>query len=134
LAESVGIEIDCLGGRLRSISNSFVGPLTEAALERTTFDRVFLGADAVTAADGICEADQEQTRLKELMARRGDHVYVLADATKLGKRPFHAWAQLPKPWTLVTDDSASDSQVELFRAAGVTVEVVPALGVESIPA
>ena len=35
-----------------------------------SFDRVFLGADAVTADDGLCEADHAQTRLKELMARR----------------------------------------------------------------
>jgi hypothetical protein len=30
------------------------------------------GADAVTAENGICEADHAQTWLKELMARRGN--------------------------------------------------------------
>ncbi|WP_371829608.1 hypothetical protein [Sinomonas cyclohexanicum] len=49
LSDSPGIQVDCLGGRLRSVSQTFVGPLAEAALERMTFDRVFLGADAVTA-------------------------------------------------------------------------------------
>jgi hypothetical protein len=59
-----------------------------------SFDRVFLGADAVTAEDGICEADHAQTRLKELMARRGNAVYVLADSSKLRPRPStpgHSW-------------------------------------------
>jgi DeoR/GlpR family transcriptional regulator of sugar metabolism len=46
LADSEGIEVDCLGGRLRGVSQSFVCPLAEAALERMSFDRVFLGADA----------------------------------------------------------------------------------------
>lgn len=45
LADSEGIEVDCLGDRLRSVSQSFVGPLAEAALERMSFDRVFLGAE-----------------------------------------------------------------------------------------
>ena len=40
-----------------------------------SFDRVFLGADAVTAEVLICEADHAQTRLKELMARRGNSVF-----------------------------------------------------------
>ena len=62
-----------------------------------TFDRAFLGADGVTADRGICEADLQQTRLKELMVRRADNVYVLAHAAKLGRAPFHAWAQLPGP-------------------------------------
>jgi DeoR/GlpR family transcriptional regulator of sugar metabolism len=30
LADSEGIEMDCLGGRLRSLSQSFVGPLAES--------------------------------------------------------------------------------------------------------
>ena len=100
-----------------------MGPLAEAALERMSFDRVFLGADAVTAEDGICEADHAQTRLKELMARRGNAVYVLADSSKLGLRPFHAWARLALPWTLVTDDGADPAEVKKFRDAGVAVEV-----------
>jgi DeoR/GlpR family transcriptional regulator of sugar metabolism len=128
LGQSPGISIDCLGGRFRSVSQTFVGPLAEATLERMTFDRVFLGADAVTADDGICEADHSQTRLKELMARRGLHVYVLADSGKLGQRPFHAWARLSAPWTLVTDDGADPHQLALFQSAGTAVEVVATAG------
>ncbi len=124
LADSPGITVDCLGGRLRGLSQTFVGPIAEAALERMSFDRVFLGADAVTVDAGLCEADQAQTRLKELMARRGNLVYVLADSTKLGNRPFHAWVRLPAPWILVTDNRADPGQVELFRQSGVTVQVV----------
>lgn len=124
LADSPGVQVDCLGGRLRGVSQTFVGPIAEAALERMTFDRVFLGADAVTVDAGLCEADQAQTRLKEIMARRGNTVYVLADSSKLGKRPFHAWVRLPAPWILVTDSLADPDQVELFRQSGVTVKVV----------
>lgn len=128
LADSEGNEMDCLGGRLRSLSQSFVGPLAEAALERMSCDRVFLGADAVTAEDGICEADHAQTRVKELMARRGREVYVLADSSKLGLRPFLAWARLALPWTLVTDDGADPEQVKKFRDPGVQVEVAVVSG------
>jgi len=123
LAGAPGVQVDCLGGRLRRMSQSFVGPLTEAALERMTFDRVFLSADAVTPGKGICEAELGQTRLKELMAQRTEQTYVLAHGAKLGKTPFHAWARLPLPWTLVTDSSASEEHVSAFAAEGVTVVV-----------
>ena len=101
LADSEGIEVDCLGGRLRSPSQSFVGPLAE---------------------DGICEAGHAQTRLKELMARRGNVVYVLADSSKLGLRPFHAWARLALPWTLVTDDGADPGQVRSQGTQGLRLK------------
>jgi hypothetical protein len=48
---------------------------------------------------------------------------VLADSSKLGLRPFHAWARLALPWTLVTDDGADPVQVQNFRDAGVGVQV-----------
>lgn len=62
-------------------------------------DRMFLGADAVTAEDGICGADHAQTRLKDLVARALT-TYVLADSSKPGLQPFHMWARLVPPSTL----------------------------------
>lgn len=121
-----GIQLSCPGGQLREMSQSFYGPLTQLSLERMTFDRVFLGADAVTAEYGICEADHQQTRLKEIIAGRSAHVYVLAHAAKIGQRPFHAWAKLPLPWTLVTNADAPSDQVQKMRHEGITVETVPA--------
>ncbi|NGN62681.1 DeoR/GlpR transcriptional regulator [Streptomyces sp. A7024] len=131
LTDAEGVRLRCVGGDLRPLSQGFVGPMAEAALERLTFDRVFLGTDGIAPGLGICEADLAQTRLKELMARRADQVYVLAHATKLGRRPFHAWAQLPAGWTLITDteaeerDDAADT-VKQLRAGGVEVVVAPA--------
>jgi DeoR/GlpR family transcriptional regulator of sugar metabolism len=128
LSDAPGIEVLSLGGRLRPLSQGFFGPLTESALERMTFDRAFMGTDGVTADRGICEADLDQTRLKELMMRRAEFVYVLAHAAKLGQRPFHAWAPMPDRWTLVTDASADKSELAKFRDHGIEVVVVPLTG------
>ncbi|GAA4684365.1 DeoR/GlpR family DNA-binding transcription regulator [Frondihabitans cladoniiphilus] len=130
LAESDQLHVECLGGTLRQASSGFVGPLTEAALERMTFDSVFLGADGVTTRGSgeICEADLQQTRLKELMCRQAAAVYVLADATKLGRELFHARASLPAGWMLVTDATAGDDVVAEFAGVGVDVRVVGADG------
>ncbi|MEB3371987.1 DeoR/GlpR family DNA-binding transcription regulator [Saccharopolyspora mangrovi] len=117
------LQVECLGGALRQLSQGFVGPLTEVALQRRTFDRAFLGADGVTAEHGICEADLEQTRLKELMAGRAEQVYVLVHADKLGQRPFRAHTPLDPRWTLVTDDSADPATAAQFHARGLDLVV-----------
>jgi DeoR/GlpR family transcriptional regulator of sugar metabolism len=123
LAETDRVHVECLGGTLRVASQGFVGPLTEASLERMTFDRVFLGADGVLATGHVVEADLAQTRLKELMCRQSERVYVLADGSKLGRATFHARAALPAGWTLVTDDTATADALAEFAAAGVEVVV-----------
>jgi DeoR/GlpR family transcriptional regulator of sugar metabolism len=124
LADADSVRVECLGGTLRHLSQGFVGPLTESALARVSFDRAFLGADAVTADRGICEAELEQTRLKELMMERGAVVYLLAHAAKLGRRPFHAWAPLPPDVTVVTDSTATEAQIRPFTDAGIEVVTV----------
>jgi DeoR/GlpR family transcriptional regulator of sugar metabolism len=125
LLDAEGIEIECLGGRLRRMSEGFVGTLAEAAVERMTFDSAFLGADGVSARLGLCEADPAQTRLKEMVAERAGNVYVMADASKVGEAPFHSWAKLPRQWTLITDETAGEAALAPFRAAGVEILVAP---------
>jgi DeoR/GlpR family transcriptional regulator of sugar metabolism len=127
LADADDVRVECIGGSLRHLSQGFVGPLAEASIERLTFDRAFLGADAVSPELGICEAELEQTRLKELMMQRAEAVYVLAHAEKLGRRPFHAWAPIPAGATLVTDKDATEEQVQAFREALINVAVAPDL-------
>ncbi|AMY18114.1 MULTISPECIES: DeoR/GlpR family DNA-binding transcription regulator [Nocardiaceae] len=121
LADADDVRVECLGGTLRHLSQGFVGPLAEASLARVSYDRAFLGADAVTADRGICEAEIEQTRLKELMMDRAGSIYVLAHAAKLGRRPFHAWAPLPAGVTLVTDATATAADTAPFEDAGIVV-------------
>ncbi|MFJ6653843.1 DeoR/GlpR family DNA-binding transcription regulator [Microbacterium sp. NPDC091313] len=123
-----GVEVICLGGHLRDISQGFEGPITEMALEQLSFDSVFLGCDGLTAERGICEASIAQTRLKELMVRAAETTYVLAHGAKLGTAPFNAWVRMPASWTLVTDESATSAQVAAFTRRGVRVVVVDAAG------
>lgn len=126
LVSADDIELTVLGGELRHISQGLVGPLCEATLMRLSADRVFLGADGLDAKRGICEASTIQTRLKELMMTRATKAYILTDSRKLGVAPFTAWAPIDRPWTLVTDEGATEEQLEDFRVLpDVEVVVVP---------
>jgi hypothetical protein len=84
-------------------------------------------------AEGLCEAELAQTRLKELMARRASAVYVLAHGAKLERRPFHAWARLDPGWTLITDASAEPEHVDRLRNAGITVVIAGVAEASSPP-
>lgn len=126
LADADGITVLVLGGELRHISQGIIGPFADVMLQHFTATRAFLGADGVVPGRGICEAEPAQCALKERMARNAEEVYVLTDATKLGRAPFHSWAPLDLPWTLITDQNATEDQLAPFRDAGVTVMIAPA--------
>jgi DeoR/GlpR family transcriptional regulator of sugar metabolism len=123
LADSDGVELISLGGTVRHISQGMVGPLTEAALSGLTADTAFLGADGVQAHRGVSESTPEQAAVKRLMVAAAERVFVLADASKLGRSSSHWWTALPHGWTLVTDASATPAQLAPFEDAGTTVLV-----------
>ncbi|WP_353980093.1 DeoR/GlpR family DNA-binding transcription regulator [Salinicola endophyticus] len=107
-----------LGGDLRASSMTVYGPLAHAALSRLSVDRLFLSADGLTEL-GLCEASPEQAWLKEAMIARAAEVYVMADATKLGRASQQHWTPFPRQWHLITD--AEDVRVDVFAALGARV-------------
>lgn len=125
LEDACGVDLVVLGGMVRHVSLGMVGPLPEAALAGLTADIAFLGADGVTAERGVCEGTAEQASLKRAMVGSSASVVVLADAGKLGNAPRHYWTRLDRPWTLITDDRATEAQLAPFRDRG-DVDVVVA--------
>lgn len=124
LADAEGVDLIALGGVVRHISHGMVGPIAELALSRLTADAVFMSADGVTADRGLCEASAEQAAVKHRMIEGAAEVFVLADASKLGRAGSHWWTSLPPAWTLITDSSATPDQLAPFhRLPEVTVVV-----------
>ena len=116
LEDAAGVELVVLGGLVRHVSLGMVGPLAETAMQGITADVAFLGADGVVADRGVCEGTSEQASLKRAMVEAASTVVVLADAAKLGNATSHYWTRLDRPWTLVTDDRATEQQLDPFRA------------------
>jgi DeoR/GlpR family transcriptional regulator of sugar metabolism len=50
------------------------------------------------------------------MVESASTVVVLADAGKLGNATSHYWTALDRHWTLITDDRATEQQLEPFLA------------------
>ncbi len=126
LAGLPGIRVTLIGGDLRPLSMCTFGPLAQVALSRISVDKAFLSADGVVAGAGLCEASAEQAYLKECIVRQAAEIFVLADASKLGRAAQQHWTPLDRAWTLVTDDAATVGQLEPFQALKqVRVAVAP---------
>lgn len=115
LAECPGIEVIVLGGRLRHPNEAIIGSAAEEQLRHVRPDRVFLGGDGLTAADGVCCPNLDQAHLKHAMSEAGRHTYVLVDHSKLGESPFRYWAPLDRRHTVIVDAGASSTALKPFR-------------------
>jgi DeoR family fructose operon transcriptional repressor len=121
LMAAVEIDMVVLGGTVRPMSLATSGPMAEQGLRQMTADRCFMSADGVVAGRGLCEATMEQVALKSLMMVQATELFVLADASKLGRTSQPFWAALDRPWTLITDDGADPAQCQLYESLGAKV-------------
>ncbi|WP_321939211.1 MULTISPECIES: DeoR/GlpR family DNA-binding transcription regulator [unclassified Paraburkholderia] len=119
------VPLTLIGGEVRESSMSTLGPIAQLALTRVTVDKAFLGADGVVPGRGLCEATADQAYLKECLMRQAASLFVLVTADKLNRDSQQHWAPIEKPWTLITDASATHVELQAFRnLAGLTIEPI----------
>ncbi|WP_158055558.1 HTH-type transcriptional regulator GlpR [Halorussus halophilus] len=116
-----GQDVKLTGGTLREQTRALVGPTGEAFMERTNFDQVFLGTNAVAPDAGLTTPNEDEARMKQLMCGKAQRVVLVADATKFGRKSFVQFASLDEIDLVITDASLDGQLLEAFEAAGVDV-------------
>src|SRR5215469_3487383 len=123
LIDASGISVILIGGLLRPVSCSFVGPQAENMLKEFHADRLFLGVDGFDLEIGPSTPDVFEALLNGVMMRMAKEVNVVADSSKLGRRSVSRIGPLEKVHRLITDSRAPAEFVEALRKKGVDVVV-----------
>jgi DeoR/GlpR family transcriptional regulator of sugar metabolism len=88
------VELIALGGALRPLTQSFVGPQAVGAAKAHFADRVFFSCKGVTPEGVLTDADPLEAELKRTMIEQARTSAVLLDASKLAARGLNAIAPL----------------------------------------
>ncbi|HEU4328174.1 MAG TPA: DeoR/GlpR family DNA-binding transcription regulator [Roseiflexaceae bacterium] len=121
---SPGITTIVVGGTMRHRSSSLVGGLSADLLQRLRVELGFFGARALTARDGLMEANLEEAQLKQRMVQAAAVVVGVVDASKFGSSAFSVFALPREIDRVITDDTAPAALVEELRAQEIMVDLV----------
>lgn len=124
LANLPNISVIMLGGMLRQMSYSLVGPHAEQILSDLNADHVFLGVDGLDPEIGLSTPDVLEAKLNALMIRVSRQVTVVADSSKFGQRSLSVIAKLDNIHRVITDSKAAPDVVAALRARSVEVVLV----------
>ncbi|MFP8951523.1 HTH-type transcriptional regulator GlpR [Natrialbaceae archaeon A-arb3/5] len=116
-------DVKLTGGTLRHRTRALVGPSAEAFMERTNFDLLFLGTNAIANDGSLTTPNEDEARMKQLMVESAERVVLVADQTKFGERSFVQFASVEDVDVLVTDAEPTGELGEACAAADVTVGV-----------
>jgi DeoR family transcriptional regulator, aga operon transcriptional repressor len=121
LTDTTGISLIMIGGLLRPVSSSFVGPQAESMMSELHADRLFLAVDGFDLQTGPSTPDVLEAQLNNMMMRSAREVTVVADFSKLGRRAISKIGPFDRIYRLITDKQAPAEFTEALRQKGIEV-------------
>jgi DeoR family transcriptional regulator of aga operon len=113
-----------LGGLMRHVSGSFVGPQAERAIQELHADHFFLGVDGIDPEVGLSTPDLLEAQLNAAMIKVAQEVSVVADASKIGRRSLSLIGDVNLVKRVITDGRISEEMAAKLRKSGVELIVV----------
>ncbi len=110
-----------VGGEFRSLSRTLVGPLTAQTIGSLRIGKAFLGTIGFNPEEGISTTDANEAFTKELVMKRSDKVFVLADSSKFSISSFTLSGSLEDIDVVVTDSKVSQKALKEFKARKIEV-------------
>lgn len=98
-----GPRLIVIGGELRRLSQTLVGPLTRLVLQELHLDKAFMGTIGFAAKEGLTTTDPSEAFTKEAVMGQSRQVIVLADSSKAGKVSFASAGRWENVHVLITD-------------------------------
>jgi DeoR family transcriptional regulator of aga operon len=124
LADLPHVRLVVIGGLMRHMSYSTVGPQAAQMLSGLTADHLFLGVDGLDPEVGLTTPDVLEAQLNSLMIRIAREVTVVADSSKFSKRSLSVIAGIDDVRRVITDHKADPQMVSTLRERGIDVMLV----------
>ncbi|MDP6034466.1 MAG: DeoR/GlpR family DNA-binding transcription regulator, partial [Verrucomicrobiota bacterium] len=118
------LRIILTGGELRLLSQTMVGPLTRAVLDKVRVDKAFMGTMGFSFGDGLTTTDPNEAFTKDLVQKQARQVILLADSRKWGKVSFSRVSGFEGVDVLITDKKFPAKDARVLRKQDVKVRLV----------
>lgn len=122
------INVQLLGGQIRSQSQAVVGEVALQSLGLLHADVAFIGTDAFTTNHGLSTHDAAEAAIKRAMIAYSDQVVTLCDSTKFGLDYIVSFAETDEVDVVITDDSAPSSYIIELKEHNIEVVIVDRAG------
>ena len=121
--ESPNVELIGVGGSMRRLTRSFVGPFAVHTVLGHFADRLFLSVKGVTSDGALTDADPLEAEVKATMIAHAEEAFLLIDDSKLQARGLNAVGRVAD-LAGVFAYAAKPEALDALRAAGADVRSV----------
>src|SRR5579884_492288 len=117
------VELVAVGGMLRTLTQSFVGPHAIRTIEAHFSDRAFISVKALAPNGLLADVDPLEAEVKRTMIAQASEAVLLIDRSELSARGLNAIGPVGDV-SLVLAHGVTDAGLRPFRQSGVPVQVL----------
>ncbi len=110
------------GGTIYREQNIVLSPYENDGIEHFWGQKLFTGCYGINRF-GFSEADPLVVQAEQKLLKRAEELVVMADSRKLRQRSSMIVANLDRISTLITDEGATEEELEIFRRAGMRIDI-----------
>jgi len=118
------LRLTLVGGEFRPQTESLVGPIALAELERFHVRKAFVGTDGFTLEKGLTTHLVEGAEIVKRMAAQAQETILVADSSKYGKVGFVQVLPLKRIHRLITDTGLPEEAARVLQSEGLPVDRV----------
>ncbi len=111
------VSINLVGGEVDIKRRAIHGKTAEEHIKRYKADKAFIGIDGISA-NGLFANSENEASITLAIAGQSNNVFLLCDASKIGRESYLRFAGLETINTVITEQS---NKLEFLHAAGVGV-------------
>jgi DeoR/GlpR family transcriptional regulator of sugar metabolism len=120
---ALAIDLIGVGGTLRRLTRSFVGPYAVHTIAGHVADRVFFSVKGVTQTGALTDPDALEAEVKRSMIAHANEAIVLVDDSKLSQRGLSVVAEVHRISRILAH-GISDEQSAALTALGGRISIV----------
>lgn len=110
-----------IGGELRRLSQTLVGPLSRLVLGALHLDKAFMGTIGFALNQGLTTTDPSEAFTKEVVMGQARQVILLADSSKAGKVSFASAGRWAAVHVLITDHQLEKQFAKELAGKGIRI-------------
>ncbi|WP_280770575.1 DeoR/GlpR family DNA-binding transcription regulator [Salipaludibacillus daqingensis] len=121
LNDSPNINLVVIGGTFSRSSQSNLGRAAESDLLNYFYDAAFISCRSVSMDHGITDSNELQAGVRNIAAKHGNQVFLIADYTKFDKTSFIKICDFDAFQHVIVDDTLSDDWHTFFENLQITL-------------
>lgn len=123
LSNNKELEIIVTGGTLRFKTRAMVGHICEEAFKYFRVDKAFIGANGISAIEGITTPNFTEAQTKKSMIKSANKVIIVADSSKIQNVCLSVICSIGDVTSIITSGSMPQEIEDEFKDKGIDVVI-----------